>query len=204
MLPPQLSELAQSATIQPGLLEATGAETRNAKGHRNPPAFESQLGRATTYKVQRKLHSAWGGGPPDQKPSSNGCQLPTPATSKPEEASRLKDPVPPKPWERTDLEQEFARCDGRRESPGRWPLAMPTRTHLRAAEGSFLNDQGLTRGEGTFPCPPRLSPSGSRPEQSNRADTGSLLSVTTPSPTLQAERGAAGQRPFGRPLRTRH
>lgn len=49
--------------------------------------------------------------------------------------------------------------------------AMLTRTRLHAAaEGSFLNDQGLTRGEGTFPCP-RLSPSGSRPEQSGHRPT---------------------------------
>lgn len=79
--------------ISPASLEATGAETQNAKGHCNPPAFESQLGRlgATAYKVQRKLHSAWGWGvgeAPNQEPSSNCCYsnqlLPRAASSPPQ------------------------------------------------------------------------------------------------------------------------
>lgn len=73
-------------------------------------------------------HPTKSSAPTAATPANFSLQLPAPhprATSKLEKVPRLKDPVPPEPWERTDLEQEFARCDGRRASPGRWPLAMP-------------------------------------------------------------------------------
>lgn len=146
----------------------------------NLPGFESQLGRATTYKVQRKLYSlgGWGGGGgrdgkhPTKSPAptlatptnfSLGCQLPAPGQPQSwETVPILKESLLPEPWERMDLEQkELARCDGKW---GRGPLTTTNPNGGISPLGRVASYK-TTEGAGAGFRGPRLSLSGSQPEQ---------------------------------------